>query len=205
MYLRPAFTENDPARIAALIRANHFGLLVTTGERGIEASHVPFVLRETEAGFVLFGHLAAGNPQCAALQGGEALAVFGGPHAYISPSWYRTQPAVPTWDYAAVHVSGRLTRMTDAAAIAGELDALAAGDPGGFALGALPGQFRERMLAGIRAFSLSADRVEAQWKMSQNRSPADREGVIAALRGQGDQGSRAVADLIAETLPVPAE
>jgi transcriptional regulator len=205
MFLRPAFTETDPARIVALIRANHFGLLVTTGERGIEASHVPFGLRETADGFTLFGHLAAGNPQCAALEGGAALAVFGGPHAYVSPSWYRTQPAVPTWDYAAVHVSGQLALVTDEAAITRELDALSAEDPGGFTLGALPDGFGKRMLAGIRAFSLTPARVEAQWKMSQNRSPADREGVIAALRAQGDPGSEAVADLIAETLPVPAE
>ncbi len=202
MYLRPAFTETDPARIAALIRAHHFGLLITNGERGMEASHIPFVLHEdgeATGRFTLSGHLAAPNPQCAAIAAGsEALAVFGGPHAYISPGWYRTRPAVPTWDFAAVHVAGRLVPETDPEAMSAGLRQLAAADPAGFDLDALPADFHAKMIAGIRAFRLLPARVEAQWKMSQNRSPADREGVIAALRGQGEA---AVADLIAETLP----
>lgn len=205
MYLRPAFTETDPARIAALIRANPFGLLVTHGARGIEASHIPFLLTDTaEGGFVLSGHLAAANPQCDALDGGEALAVFGGPHAYVSPGWYRTQPAVPTWDYAAVHVAGRLRLMTDPAELHVALQGLAAADPEGFRLDALPEGFRDRMLAGIRAFALTPLRVEAQWKMSQNRSPEDRRGVAAALRARaaaGDPGAAEVAALIEATLP----
>ena len=201
MYLRPAFNETDPARIIGLIRANHFGLLVTFGPRGMAASHIPFVLHETAEGFTLSGHLAAGNPQCSALDGGQALAIFGGPHAYVSPSWYRTQPAVPTWDYAAVHVAGRLAALTEASGTAASLDALAADDPGGFTLAAMPADFRTRMIAGIRAFVLAPDRVETQWKMSQNRSPADRQGVIAALREKGDSTADAVAGLIEATLP----
>lgn len=204
MYLRPAFAESDHARIVELIRGHHFGLLITAGAGGITASPIPFGLDETEDGFTLFGHLAAGNPQCADLDGGEALAVFSGPHAYVSPSWYRTQPAVPTWDYAAVHVGGRLALMTDPAEIAAGLDALASDDPAGFTLATLPGDFRARMVAGIRAFRLVPDRVETQWKMSQNRSPADREGVITALKAQGDATAAQVASLIAETLPKAA-
>ncbi len=132
--LRPAFIEADLARITSLIRDHHFGLLITVGPRGMEASHIPFVLHEAADGFTLSGHLAAGNPQCTALTGGRALAIFGGPHAYVSPSWYRTQPAVPTWDYAAVHVSGGLTLVTDPAETAAMLDALATSDPAGFTL-----------------------------------------------------------------------
>jgi transcriptional regulator len=204
MYLRPAFTETDPARIQALIRDNPFGILVTTGERGLEASHIPFLLTATAEGFFLSGHLAAANPQCAALDGGEALAVFGGPHAYVSPSWYCTQPAVPTWDYAAVHVSGKLRLMTEAEEIATQMQGLAAADPGGFDMDALPAKFRAGMLAGIRGFVLAPRQVEAQWKMSQNRSPADRKGVIEALHAQADPASRQVAELIEATLPPEA-
>lgn len=201
MHLRPAFAETDPARIAALIRAHRFGLLVTQGPRGIEASHIPFLLSGPDEDFVLSGHLAAANPQCAALAGGEALAVFGGPHAYVSPGWYRTQPAVPTWDYAAVHVSGRLAPVTEATEIASALRGLSADDPKGFDLDALPEAFRARMIGGIRAFILTPARVEAQWKMSQNRSPADREAVAAALRAGGDATAAEVAALIEATLP----
>jgi len=193
MYLRPAFTVTDPARIAGLISANPFGLLVTHGPGGLEASNLPFVMTQNDAGLVLTGHLAAANAQCAAFDGAAALAVFGGPHAYISPGWYRTQPAVPTWDYAAVHVHGHLERL-EGEALGTMLRALAHGDPGGFDLDALEAGYRDGMLKGIRGFRLRAERIEAQWKMSQNRSAADREGIIAALRARGEH---ATAELVA--------
>ena len=196
MHLRPAFTETDRSRIAGLIAGNPFGLLVTCGDAGIEASHVPFVITHDKDDIVLTGHLAAANAQCASFDGAAAMAVFAGPHAYISPGWYRTQPAVPTWNYAAVHVHGHLQRL-EGEALTDMLRALASHDPGGFDLDSLAGGYRDGMLRGIRGFRLRAERVEAQWKMSQNRSAADREAVIAALRAQGDH---AVADLVAATL-----
>ena len=199
MYLPAAFAETDRKRIVGLIRKHPFGLLVTAGE-AMDASHIPFVANETPDGFVLEGHLAAANPQCAAFDGGRALAVFSGPHAYISPSWYRTQPAVPTWNYAAVHVHGRLRRIEDAGRLAAMLRAIGAHDAG-FELEALPANYRAGMLGGIRGFSLEPERVEAKWKMSQNRGEADRRGVIAALRAARDAMAGEVADLIAATLP----
>jgi transcriptional regulator len=197
MYLRPAFTETDRARIAGLIAENPFGLLVTNGAGGLDASPVPFVMTRDGADIVLTGHLAAANAQCACFDGGAAMAVFGGPHAYISPSWYRTQPAVPTWDYAAVHVHGHLEPL-DGNALMDVLRALAQGDPGGFDVDVLEGGYRDGMLKAIRGFRLRAERIEAQWKMSQNRSPADREGVVAALRQRGEH---AAAALVAASLP----
>jgi transcriptional regulator len=201
MYLRPAFTETDPGRIAGLIEAHPFGLLVTHGPGGLDASHVPFIVERSGEGLVLGAHLAAANPQCAMLDGGAAIAVFSGPHAYVSPSWYRTQPAVPTWDYAAVHVHGRLEAVSDEAEVASILHRLAAGDPAQFDVHALDAKYRTMMFKGIRAFRLRAERVEAQWKMSQNRSQADRQGVVDALRAQGSED---VAELIAATLPPAA-
>ena len=199
MYLRPAFTETDPTRIRTLIRDNHFGLLVTSGA-GLDASHIPFLLEERRADFVLTGHLAAANAQCAQLDGGAALAIFGGPHAYISPSWYEAQPSVPTWDYAAVHVHGVLSMVQEDGAVAAGLQGMALDDPGHFEVAAMPERYRQQMFAGIRAFTLTPTRVEAQWKMSQNRSVRDRTRVIAALREQGGAADQ-VADLIAGTLP----
>jgi transcriptional regulator len=158
---------------------------------------VPFIVERQQGTLVLSAHLAAANPQCELLDGGRAMAIFSGPHAYISPGWYRTQPAVPTWDYAAVHMHGMLEPVTDEAGIAAILRALAADDPLHFDLDALPEKFRAGMVAGIRAFRLRAQRIEAQWKMSQNRSRADREAVVDALRAQGND---AVADLIAVTI-----
>lgn len=204
MYLRAAFNETDPARLRGLIEANPFGVLVTTSERGLEASHIPFVARSEGSGFVLAGHLAGGNPQCDRLGGGEALAIFTGPHAYIAPDWYGVQPSVPTWDYAAVHVTGRLEPVTDPVEMMRDLQAIAVADPNGFDVAAMEPGYRTRMLAGIRGFTLRPEKLEAQWKMSQNRSAGDRMRVIAALRAQGDPMSVQVAGLIAETLPAEA-
>ena len=100
MYLRPAFVETDLEKIAALVTAHSFGVLVTTGADGVSASHIPFTVARDGEALLLEGHLGRANPQCAELAGGQGLAIFGGPHAYVSPSWYATQPAVPTWDYA---------------------------------------------------------------------------------------------------------
>jgi transcriptional regulator len=197
MHVRPAFAETDPTRIAGLITAHPFGLLVTQGPDGMAASHLPFVITHHNTGLIVSGHLAAGNAQCEAFHGGAALAIFSGPHAYVSPAWYRSGPAVPTWDYAAVHVHGHLEAVTAEDEIAAILRAMSAHDPA-FDLDALPAIYRAGMFAAIRGFRLRAERVEAQWKMSQNRSAADRLSLAAALRqhGAGD-----VAELVAATLP----
>ncbi len=195
MHLRPVFTETGLDRIFALIERHNFGLLVTSGA-GLDASHVPFTVAREGDGLVLTGHLAAGNKQCAQFDGGPALAVFGGPHAYISPTWYITQPSVPTWDYAAVHVHGTLEPMGEEADMKATLRTLGAHD-GTFEMDRLTPDYMAGMMRGIRAFRLRSAKIEAQWKMSQNRSVADRESVIAALRAQG---SHDVADLVAATL-----
>ena len=195
MYLRPAFTETDLDRIAALIAAHNFGLLVTNGPAGLDASHIPFTVARDGDALVLTGHLAAGNPQCSALENSPGMAVFSGPHAYIAPSWYIAQPAVPTWDYAAVHIHGILNPLENPR---GSLRDLSEHDPGQFDLEALPELYQAQMLKGIRAFRLRSTRIEAQWKMSQNRSVQDRRSVINALRAAGNLE---VAALIEKTLP----
>ncbi len=202
MYLRPAFNQTDPAAIHALIRDNPFAQIVTHGARGIEASHLPVMLLEKPGGFLLAAHFAAGNPQCDAIGAeAEALVIFSGPHAYISPGWYEAQPSVPTWDFAAVHVYGRLEAVADPAVISTDIQGMAATDPTGFDVAELSPPYRERMFAGIRAFRLHPTRVEAQWKMSQNRSVTDRRRVIEALQRQGDSVAVQVARMVEETLP----
>jgi len=199
MYLRAAFVETDLDRIMGLIRDMPFGVLTTHRPEGLDASHIPFTVERDGDTLVLSAHLAAANAQCRAIEAGAAaLAVFSGPHAYISPGWYLTQPSVPTWDYAAAHLHGVLEPVLDDAAMAVSLHALAVHDPGGFEVDALEAGYRRAMFKGIRAFRMRATRVEAQWKMSQNRSIADRESVIAALRAEGRD---AVAELVAATLP----
>jgi transcriptional regulator len=195
MHFRPVFAQADLDRVVALVTRHNFGLLITSGA-GLDASPVPFTVAREGDGLMLTGHLSAGNKQCAQIGGGTALAVFGGPHAYVSPTWYITQPAVPTWDYAAVHVHGRLEPMTDAADMTAMLRTLGGHDPT-FDLDRLPDDYMAGMMRGIRAFRIRSERIETQWKLSQNRSVADREAVVAALRAHGNDE---VADLIAATL-----
>ena len=160
MYLRPAFTSDDLDRIVPVITENAFGTLITRTEAGMEASHVPFLVARAGEGVVLSGHLGRPNSQCAAFEGGPALAVFSGPHAYIAPGWYATQPAVPTWDYAAVHVHGTLEAMTDEGEIRAMLHALGEHDVT-FDLDRLPADYMAGMLRGIRAFRLRSERISA--------------------------------------------
>ena len=197
MHQPPAFVQTDPAKIRAAIAENSFGVLATHGPAGLEASHVPFLLCPGEGELVLEGHLAAANRQAAAVRaGGEALAIFQGPHAPISPAWYATRPAVPTWDYVAVHVHGVL-EVVEGPALVALMRRQGATDAEGFALDSVPEPLLGKLLGAIVGFRLRARHVEAQWKLSQNRSEADRRGVVAGLRSRN---ANSVADLVAATL-----
>src|SRR5947209_9934425 len=115
VYLPPAFTETRREFLFAHIERHDFGTLVTHGAAGLIASQIPFLVEERDGRLFLQGHLARVNPQLADFDGeAEALAIFAGPHAYISPSWYEAGPAVPTWNYATVHAYGPARRIEDA-------------------------------------------------------------------------------------------
>ena len=114
VYLPPAFTETRTEVLIEHVERHDFGLLVSHGKEGLIASQLPFLLERRDGVLYLQGHLARANPQLADLDGdSEALAIFAGPHAYISPSWYQPGPAVPTWNYATVHVYGAARTIAD--------------------------------------------------------------------------------------------
>ena len=119
MYAPNAFAEREPARLRALLAAHAFAVLVTPGEDGPEASHVPLLLDAARGPHgTLLGHLARANPRWQRLDGRTpALAVFAGPHAYVSPRWYGGDRNVPTWDYVAVHARGAPRRLDDEARV----------------------------------------------------------------------------------------
>jgi transcriptional regulator len=114
VYLPPAFTETRTELLIEHIERYDFGLLVSHGNAGMIASQIPFLVERRDGVLYLQSHLARANPQGADLDGnGEALAVFTGPHAYVSPTWYAAGPAVPTWNYATVHAYGAARRVAD--------------------------------------------------------------------------------------------
>ena len=207
VYLPPAFTEKRPEVLLGHIERYDFGLLVTHGAEGLVASHIPFLIERDGERLHLHGHLARPNPQVADLaRGGEVLAIFHGPHAYISPNWYATGPSVPTWNYADVHVYGTVRLIEDAEWLRRFLVRLSerheARNPVAWRMKDLPDDYVETMLKGIIGLDIAVTRLEGKFKLSQNRPATDRPGVIAALEAQSDPDSHAVARLMRERKPV---
>ena len=175
MYIPNSFAATDESRLFALMRDNPFATLVSPGQAGPQIAHLPLLLDADRR--VLCGHFAAANPQSGAE--GAVVAVFHGPHAYVSPSWY-VNPGVPTWNYATAHVRGQLRHVADAGAKLEQMrELVAAFEPdGAWTLDQAP--HLERMLEHIVTFEIAIETIEGKFKMSQNR-PADRPGVIEAL------------------------
>jgi transcriptional regulator len=204
MYQPQHFREDDPGVQQALIRAHPLGLLVTAGSSGLEANLIPFVL-DPSAG-VLQGHLARPNPQWQGVgPSTEALVVFQGPEAYITPSWYavkaETGKVVPTWNYAVVQVHGRLRVIDNQDWLRAQIDALTRSQEAqrdhGWEVADAPAAFIEAQIKGIVGIEIAISRMEGKWKVSQNRPERDRAGVVVGLREGGDAAGQAMADLVA--------
>ena len=203
VYLPPAFTETRPAVLVAHIERHDFGLLLSHGIAGLVASHIPFLIERRDEELHLLGHLARPNPQVEDLgRGGEVLAIFSGPHAYISPRWYAGGPSVPTWNYVDVHAYGTVRLIEDGDWLRGLLRRLSerheAGSPAPWRIEDLPETYLGGMAKGIIGLDIAVSRLEGKYKLSQNRPAADRPRVIAALERGGDENSVAVAQLMRE-------
>jgi transcriptional regulator len=204
VYLPPVFTEARPEVLVAHIERHDFGLLVSHGAAGLIASHIPFLVERDGAEVRLLCHLARANPQVADLPaGGEALAIFAGPHAYVSPSWYVGGPAVPTWNYADVHAYGSV-RPLDDDGLRRLLRRLSErherGSPSPWRMQELPDDYLRGMLRGIAGFEIAVTRLEGKFKLSQNRPAVDGPRIIAALEARGDPEAGEVARLMRERL-----
>lgn len=199
MYVPRRYEVTDSHTIDEFVRAHGFGLLITARDGVPAGTHVPMELLRSTQGRILEGHVARANPHWQAIADGDrALAVFLGPHAYVSSSWYDHEN-VPTWNYQAVHMSGPIELVQDAAdllvmvrrlSLHYEPDGVAGG---GFDVDAMTPKLREAELRGIVGFRIRVDQVEAAFKLSQNRDAANRANVRARLRERGDPASLAVA------------
>ena len=189
LYMPPHFRVDDAAAQRRLIDDNGFGTLVSGGAAGLQVSHIPFLAREEGGKLRLLGHVARANDQWRGLEAaGEVLAIFHGPHAYVSPGWYAQHPAVPTWNYAVVHAHGRARLMQEDALLELLYELTAkyeAGREKPWRLGEQPASFVEGLLQAIVGFEIEVERLEAKFKLSQNR-PAEIPRVIAALEREGE-------------------
>jgi transcriptional regulator len=193
VYLPAAFRVDDRATLLAHAAGHPFATVVTAGPGGPAVSHLPLLV-DAERG-VLQGHLARESEQLAHLEAGAvALAVFHGPHGYVSPSVYADPESVPTWNYVVVHARGR-ARVVDEAALRAILAATVARfDATGWRLSTREETLRP-LVAAIAGFEIAIERLEGKWKLSQNRSPEDRASVAAWL-ARGDASSRELAEVM---------
>jgi transcriptional regulator len=206
MYVPQLFAETRVPVLHQAIEDIRFGTLVTLSGDGLEASHVPMLLDPEPGPYgTLSGHLARTNPQWRSLAAGaEALAIFLGPYAYVSPSWYPSKQehgkVVPTWNYVAIHAAGPVTFHDDASHTLAHVTRLTAAMESGraqpWAVSDAPADFIRGMVKGIIGFELPITRLEGKWKMSQNRPGEDRAGVVEGLRREGGVVGEAVAGMV---------
>lgn len=197
LYVPRAFGVDDAAAMHALIDEHPFATLVTPAFPEPHVSHVPLLRERDSATLVLIGHFARANPHWRHASEAASMAIFHGPHAYVSPTWY-SQPAdaVPTWNFATVHVHGRLEILEGATDAERVLQALVERFEGSGEKAwrfAMQGRQREAMVSSIVAFRLTAERTSGKFKLSQNRTPTDRRQVTDALEASAHAESRATA------------
>lgn len=190
MYVPAAFQVDDPEKIAQFIAEHSFATVITQHDGAPFASHVPLLFdRASGPHGTLVGHLARPNPQWQnavdAAEGISALAIFSGPHTYISPTWYAEPNTVPTWNYVAVHATGRMKLLTNEQRLLELLtrtvNIYESSQPRPWRLEDQDQSFIQKLLGGIVGFEIAIEKLEGKWKLNQNQSAARRERVIAVL------------------------
>jgi transcriptional regulator len=205
MYLPAAFREERPETLHAAIRAHPLATLITSGPGGLIANLVPFILVDSGDKGALRAHLAKANDQVEALRAGaETLVVFQGPEAYITPSWYVSKNehgrVVPTWNYVMVQARGTPRVIDDPAWIRAQIEALTLSQESQrsmpWKVTDAPEPFILGQIGAIIGVEIPISNIEGKWKVSQNRSAADRQGVQDGLRSEylNDEMARLVAE-----------
>jgi transcriptional regulator len=218
MYVPEAFRVDRPEALRDFMRRHSFATLVTVVDGAPFATHLPLLLDAARGAHgTLLGHLARANPHWHAFdvdgtaqsgsgaadgRGPESLAIFSGPHAYVSPSWYETPVAVPTWNYTAVHAYGRPRVIEEPERVLDVLrrsvDSYEAAFEAPWRMDGLPSGYVEKLAANVVAFAIEVTRIEGKLKLSQNRSEADRRGAVDGLRRHGGADGELVAQLMEE-------
>jgi len=211
MYVPPSNAEHDPEVMLGYMEAHPLAALVTSSSEGLIATHLPLLVDRTRGALgTLAGHIARANPQQRhARDGDEALVIFSGHDAYISPAFYpsktRDAKVVPTWNYVAVHAYGTLRYVTDPSALRRHLEQLTSRHEAArarpWSVDDAPPEYIERQMGAIVGVEIAITRLEGKWKMSQNRSTEDIDGVIEGLAGSDDVQERAVAEVVRARRP----
>ena len=206
MYLPRHFEHGEGADLRRLIAAYPLATLVHQTESGADANHIPMRWREDDQRSLLVGHVARGNRLWREADGQPVLAIFHGPQAYVSPQWYPSKRvdgrAVPTWNYAVVHVRGRLRAIEDADWLYAFLDELSAAhetfQPRPWRINEAPADYLQKQLRAIVGIELTVEQIVGKYKLHQNHPDANWQGVVDGLGGR-DHGDQAVAELMQQT------
>ena len=206
MYSPPAYREDRLDVLHALMREWSFATIVSMGPDGILATQLPFLLDENGGKGRLVTHLARNNPQWRHFERGEeALVVFQGPHAFISPSWYDNRHTFPTWNYTAVHAYGRPVLNTDPdwlrALLRRVIDTYDTPLGGPWRFDDMPESEIAPRLKAIVGVEIAIDRLEGKLKLNQDKSQQDRDGVVAALERTDVPGARETAEAMTRFVP----
>lgn len=191
MYIPRQYQQTDPGAMLAFMRANSFATLVSVLEGVPYATHLPVVVKETQAGLTISGHVARANPHWQVFEQGQSLLIFSGPHAYISPSLYEKRENVPTWNYIAVHAYGTPRILTLEAARAGVeamLEEMFAAFEASYRQqwDELTEKYRLGMMNGIVGFEMTVERLEGKSKLSQNKTESEQERIREWLLSSPD-------------------
>lgn len=184
MYIPKHFAIDDSEEIAAFIRGNSFGQLISLHDGAIVSSLIPFVY-DSLAG-TLIGHVAKVNPQWKQIQGQKVLVSLQGDHAYVSPSWYESA-GVPTWNYQVAQIEGIAESFTDPEKLRRLVDCLTEQNESGYDKPWQP-DYPDTMLTAIVGIEIKIESIQCKYKLSQNRSTADREQVRKQLEEAGHEG-----------------
>ena len=199
MYIPEHFRVRDHADAIAFMQANPFAILISTTDDGPFATHVPVALHESENQMIIRGHVAKANPHWRYLeQQPLCLTIFHGVHAYISPSHYNTRESVPTWNYGAVHAYGNARVFSSPDDLLPMLNQLVGSFDPPYAeqWAELGAAYRERMLSHIVGFEIAVTRIEAKFKLSQNRTREEQAKIILSLGESPDTAISGVARLM---------
>jgi transcriptional regulator len=196
MYISKLYREEDRPRILEFLKQNEFATLVAYDGDKPTASHLLMEVVEEGENLLVNGHMAKANPLWRTFESNpEVLIIFQGPHTYISPTWYN-HVNVPTWNYQAVHVYGKPSLITDPAALQTILARLVARNEtgGSYRLESLPSDFVTTQMKGIVGFQIEVTRIEANYKLSQNRDDEDYRNIVQRLHERKDELSQQVAE-----------
>ncbi|UCH27559.1 MAG: FMN-binding negative transcriptional regulator [Trueperaceae bacterium] len=199
MYIPNLFRETDTDSLVAFMHQHSFATVVSIQDGAPVATHLPLTVHRHTDTITLRGHFAKANPQWRALAESETLAIFTGPHAYISPKHYETRESVPTWNYLAVHAYGQASTVQlddDAGELTSMLSELIAAHEPSYQhqWDTLPERYRDGMLRGVVGFEMVVTRLEGKAKLSQNKNEREQKSITAALLTSEDPAAKATGE-----------